>query len=219
MSSPHYEGEVRVGVPHDIVHPFLTPILRRFDRAWPRVRVSLTVSITVKLLEALENGDIDLTLTTESSVPKHAELLARDALCWVGAPDGEAYLRDPLPLSLGDQFCAFRRNAVAALAEMGRDWRPVCETSISEALKVSLEADLAIAPMLRSMVPDGLVVLSPDAGLPPLPDYFINLHMRSTGRTEIAEEFAKFIRREAAARFGTELNAARSAGDLALARQ
>src|SRR6478736_5031760 len=33
MSAPAYAGEVRVGVPHDIVGTYLPPILRRFDKA------------------------------------------------------------------------------------------------------------------------------------------------------------------------------------------
>jgi DNA-binding transcriptional LysR family regulator len=40
MSAPAYEGEVRLGVPHDIVGTYLPPILRRFDKAWPRARVA-----------------------------------------------------------------------------------------------------------------------------------------------------------------------------------
>src|SRR5260370_29098350 len=65
MSAPVYEGEVRLGSPHDIVGPYLPPILRRFDKAWPRVRVSLKCTTTPQLLELLRRGSIDLTLTTE----------------------------------------------------------------------------------------------------------------------------------------------------------
>ena len=32
MTAPAYEGEVRLGVPHDIVGPYLPPILKRFER-------------------------------------------------------------------------------------------------------------------------------------------------------------------------------------------
>ena len=39
MNAPAYEGEVRLGVPHDLVGPYLPPVLRRVDKAWPRVRV------------------------------------------------------------------------------------------------------------------------------------------------------------------------------------
>ena len=71
MSAPAYAGEVRLGVPHDIVGPYLPPILKRFDKAWPRVRVSLKCSTTPQLLEALRKADIDLTLTTEQACRPH----------------------------------------------------------------------------------------------------------------------------------------------------
>ena len=56
MSAPAYEGEVRLGVPHDIVGPYLPPILRRFDKAWPRVRVALKCTTTPLLRELLRQG-------------------------------------------------------------------------------------------------------------------------------------------------------------------
>ena len=85
MSAPAYEGEVRLGVPHDIVGTYLPPILRRFDKAWPRVRVSLKCTTTPQLLELLRQGSIDLTLTTEERCGRNGETLIEDELVWVGA--------------------------------------------------------------------------------------------------------------------------------------
>src|SRR5216683_3205359 len=101
MSAPAYEGEVRLGVPHDIVGPYMPPILRRFDKAWPRVRVSLKCTTTPQLLELMRKGDIDLTLTTEQKCGAGGTTLLEDELVWVGALNGAAHGRDPLPVSLG----------------------------------------------------------------------------------------------------------------------
>ena len=153
MSAPAYQGEVRLGVPHDIVGPYLPPILRRFDKAWPRVRVSLECTTTPRLLALLHKGDIDLTLTTEQSCGASGEILLEDELVWAGAINGAAHRRDPLPLSLGDEKCAFRAVVLKVLRDAGRDWRPVCEVSSMEPLLASIEADLAIAPLLRTTIP------------------------------------------------------------------
>src|SRR5262245_18705444 len=91
MSAPAYEGEVQLGVPHDIVGPYLPPILRRFDKAWPRVRVSLKCMTTPQLLELLRKGSIDLTLTTEQHCGASGETLLEDDLVWVGAANGSAH--------------------------------------------------------------------------------------------------------------------------------
>ena len=38
-TSPDFCGEVRLGIPTDIVHAYLPPVLRRFARDYPRVRI------------------------------------------------------------------------------------------------------------------------------------------------------------------------------------
>lgn len=207
MSKPQFEGEVRIGVAHDLVQPNIPPILKRFDRAWPRVEVSLTAGLSLELLSALDRGELDLALTTESRVPGHAELLLHDPLVWVGALGGEAHLRQPLPVSLGGPNCAFRESVIAALARAGRDWRPMCEVTILDAMKATLFADTAVAPMLLSVVPEGLAVLDTETGLPQLPPFCINLHMRRAGRPAVADEFAQFVRQEFASRYGDRRHA------------
>ena len=124
MSAPAYAGEVRLGVPHDIVGPYMPPILRRFDKAWPRVRVALKCTNTPLLRELMSQGALDLTLTTEQRCGHGGEVLLEDDLVWAGAPNGAAHRRDPLPVSLGDENCEFRASVLKALADTGRDWRP-----------------------------------------------------------------------------------------------
>jgi len=213
MSRPHYEGVIRVGVPHDVVEPNIPPVLKRFDRAWPRVQVTLISGITVDLLAALEQGALDVALGTQKDTPKGAELLLRDPLVWIGAPGGQAHLRDPLPVSFGSPNCAFRASAVASLASVRRDWRPVCEASVLDAVKATLYADTAIAPMLLSAVPSDLTVLEADDGLPPLPPFCINMHLRRTGRSPVVDEFATFVRQEFASRYGERRQAASAASE------
>jgi DNA-binding transcriptional LysR family regulator len=105
MSAPAYEGKVCLGVPTDIVGTCIPPILKRFDKAWPRVHVTLKCTTTPQLLEALGQGDVDLTLTTEQACRTHGETLLEDDLVWAGAVNGSAHRRDPLPVSLGRQTC------------------------------------------------------------------------------------------------------------------
>jgi DNA-binding transcriptional LysR family regulator len=201
MTAPDFNGEVRLGVPHDIVGPYLPPVLKSFDQAWPGVRVSLVCSTTPKLLRALARREIDMTLTTERDRPLNGETLLRDPLVWVGARDGRAYKRDPLPVSIGDEDCAFRPVVIKALNHAGRDWRPVCEVSNMESLRATVEADLAVVPLLASTVPNLLEVLSFGAGLPPLPIFHINLHVPRMGASDVALELSRHIREQFAARY------------------
>jgi DNA-binding transcriptional LysR family regulator len=201
MTAPAHEGEVRLGVPHDIVGPYLPSILRRFDKAWPRVRVSLICTTTPQLHELLRGGGIDLTLTTEERCGRHGETLIEDELVWVGAVNGMAHRRNPLPVSIGDEKCEFRRSVLKALAGAGRDWRSVCEVSSMEPLLATIEADLAIGPLLRRTIPDYLQVIDNEARLPPLPMYLVNMYLPPVQQSEIALELARHIRQEFASRF------------------
>jgi DNA-binding transcriptional LysR family regulator len=200
MSAPAYVGEVRLGVPHDIVGPYMPPILRRFDQAWPRVRVALKCTNTPLLRQLMSQGALDLTLTTEQRCGHGGEVLLEDDLVWAGAPNGAAHRRDPLPVSLGDENCEFRASVLEALAATGRDWRPVCEVSGMEPLLASLEADLAVGPFLRRSIPDYLTVVE-DKRLPRLPKFLINMYLPPARQNEIAVELARHIAQEFATHF------------------
>lgn len=193
MTSPDFEGEVRLGVPHDIVTPFIPPILKSFNQYWPQVRVTLMCLPTLNLLEMLDNKQIDVTLTTEKYPGDAGELLLPDQLVWVGARAGDAYKQRPLPVSFGDSVCAFRAVTIRALSEADLAWRLTCETSDFSPYCATLEADLAVAPMLKLAVPRNLQVLGAEEGLPPLPVFYINMRLPS-GASDIALEMARFIR-------------------------
>lgn len=201
MTSPGFEGKVRVGVPHDIIGVFMPPVLRTFSKAWPRVDISIVCSNSIALLELMDLGEVDLILTTESGPTERSELLLADQLVWIGAPGGSAHERSPLPVTLGDEQCTFRAAAVKALGATGRDWRFTCTASNMSAFCATLEADLAVAPLLSQTAPDGLEILGSEHGLPALPTFYINLYIAPTKPGEIALELAKQIRKSFAIRY------------------
>ena len=64
MTAEEFEGEIRLGVPHDIVPRAIPQVLRAFAVEFPRMKVQLTTSWTLDLLEQLESGACDVILTT-----------------------------------------------------------------------------------------------------------------------------------------------------------
>jgi DNA-binding transcriptional LysR family regulator len=201
MTAPDFAGEVRLGIPHDVVRAFVPPILKRFDQAWPRVRVSLVCDTSPRLLTHLDRGEVDLTLTTEAGCPAHAEALFTDPLVWVGAKGGRAWERDPLPLSLGDESCSFRPAVLRAVADTDRSWRAVCEVGSVESIYATLEADLAVGALLGSTVPNGLQILGERDGLPRLRAFSVNLYLPRAGASDVAIELARHIREQLGARY------------------
>ena len=176
MRTPAFEGEVRLGVPYDIIGSFVPAILRRFAKAQPRVRVSLVCEDSAVVREALVSGGVDIAMTTETDCGRHGETLRTDRLVWVGVPGGDAHTRDPLPVSLGAPTCVFRPVAIEALGRARRDWRAVCEVSCLEPVYAAIEAGIAVAPLLRSSVPERFEILGREVRLPALPEFRINLY-------------------------------------------
>jgi DNA-binding transcriptional LysR family regulator len=193
MRRPAFEGEVRLGVPYDIIGSFVPGILRRFARAQPRVRVSLVCEDSRVVRQQLRSGGCDIALTTETECGRHGETLRTDRLVWVGVPGGDAHLKDPLPVSLGAPTCVFRPVAIEALGKARRDWRAVCEVSRLEPVHAAIEAGLAVAPLLRSSVPERFEILGREARLPTLPEFQINLYAPS-GHSPAARVLAEHVR-------------------------
>lgn len=194
LRQPVFQGEVRFGAPYDIIGSYTPPILRRFSKAFPAIRVTLICQDSVVLLSELRDGNIDLALTTELGCGKGGETLRNDRLVWVGARGGEAHRKDPLPVSIGAEACVFRPIAIAALRKARRDWLAVCEVSNMEPVRATLEADLAIAPLLSHSVPDSLEILSTSRHLPRLPAFRINLYQAANPKPAV-QAFADHARR------------------------
>ena len=194
MTTPIYEGAVRLGIPFDIVSGFLPPVLKAFIQAYPKIMISLDCRPSVFLLESLDAGDIHLAVTTELGCRPHGESLVSDRLVWAGAKGGSAHRQRPLPLALGSENCAFRPPILKALMDAGIDWRPVSEISNIDAMNATVQTDLAVGALLASTVPAHLDIIGPGSGLPTLPSFSINLYQPKTGATPVASELARYIR-------------------------
>lgn len=190
MVAPEVAGEIRLGVPHDIIAPYVPPILKSFAREWPRVQVFIVSDTSPRLLDMLAEGALDMTLTTERTPGERAEVLAHESLVWAGAPDGAAHTRRPLPLTLGDVTCAFRAPVLEAVAAAGIDWTAISSKSEMATMVAIGSADLGVVPLLRAAVPAGLEVLGPECGLPDLPSFAIAFYQgtqRSPGALMLAD--------------------------------
>lgn len=206
MTTPAFKGQVRLGVPMDIVAAYIPSILRRFNQAWPRVEVTVDCRNSHDLLEALDNGEIDVALTTDTgrlaSPSRRTETLRTDDLVWIGAPGGRAVRLSPLPLAVGSPTCRFRPVALEALRATGRDWRLVSQVANDIAQKALVQADIAISVDLRDSMQSEFTVLGPESGLPPLPSFSINLSLPAANASDVGEELARHIRADFALRFG-----------------
>ncbi|MGX5849818.1 LysR family transcriptional regulator [Mesorhizobium sp. PL10] len=194
MAGTEVAGQVRLGVPYDLVGTLLAPVLKAYAEAYPRVEISLLCAASPDLAAALAAGTIDLAVIEQPVGPSAGECLAIDRLVWVGAKGGFAHAKRPLPVSIVADTCAFRPVVLSALNEHGLEWRTVFENGNIDATTATVRSDLAVTTWLASTVPADLDILPFDSGLPPLPNFSINLHLPRFGAAPAAQEFARFIR-------------------------
>jgi DNA-binding transcriptional LysR family regulator len=194
MTTPVYEGEVRLGIPSDIITTYLPTFLKGFTRRYPRVQISLHSGSSAALRAKLAAGKVDVVLATEMACDPGGENLVMDRLVWVGARGGEAAWQRPLPVSIGCSDCAFRAPIREALQKAGIEWRSVSEVTNTSAQVATVAADIAVMAWMASTVPANLDVLGPETGLPLLPPFLVNLYLPSGGGDHIVQEMARAIR-------------------------
>ena len=192
MTHEAYEGEITLGVPHDVVQPAIPAVLRRFAAGHPRMSLRLITANTSDLRRRHARGDVDVIVTTERAVASGGEVLASHPLRWVGAPEGRAHRERPLPIAF-ERECIFRPDVTGRLAAAGIAWRMVTDTSSFRTVEAVVCADLAVHAVLEGASTGGMRFLSPDAGLPPLEDWCIGLYL-SAVPTGPAEALGEMLR-------------------------
>lgn len=193
LTSATYEGEIRLGVPHDIVYPAIPGILKRLAGRYPRVRVNLVSSFTLLLKEGFQRGELDVILTTEESPGAEAERLGERPLVWVGAEEGLVWQKRPLRIGFKDT-CIFRRKAVAALDKAGIPWEMAVDGESEQAIEATVAADLAVSARLTNAMPVGIAAIDARGMLPDLGSQVICLYAAPTLVGEAADLLKQELR-------------------------
>ena len=173
---PDIQGVVRLGSPDDYGERLLPSVLKRFAETHPSIAVDVTIDQSGNLKRRMAEGQLDLTLITACrSIPQDAEVLLTEPVVWAGARGGCAHLKEPLPVSLWEEGCVWRANALDALGREGRNYRIAYMSAHTAGQRAAVLSDLAIAPLPRSFIGDGIVALGTKDGLPDLADYNLTM--------------------------------------------
>ena len=193
LTDQAYEGEITLGVPHDIVYPAIPRVLKQFHAAFPRVKVQLNSSYTRWLKAEFAKGACDIILTTETGMDAGGEELCVKPLTWVGAPGGSAWRQRPLKMAFGRQ-CTFRPRVVERLDAAGIPWDVVVETESDRTIEATVAADLAVHTMIEGTAPPHLDRIDHGGALPDLPAQRINLYGATGAANEVQDALIGFLR-------------------------
>jgi DNA-binding transcriptional LysR family regulator len=165
LTAENYEGEISLGVPHDIIYPYIPPVLRRFAADFPRMKIKLVSSPTKTLREMFGRGEIDAIVTTELHPGPGGESLVTLPLVWVGAVDGIAWRNRPLPVAFCKN-CIFRSGVLKRLDQAQFDWQMVVESDLDNAVDAVVSADLAVHALIKGVYPRQTAPVPHDGALP-----------------------------------------------------
>lgn len=159
-------GELSIGINSTLMKYFLMPILERYHKAYPQIRIHIHGGTSGRVLEALKDGQIDLAFCTtpaESSA-LHMVTCFPTHTAFVAAPDypcdfEHVYTLEEItrfPLLVLDRDASSRRFLEAQFLQRGLKLEPEME-SASHNLLISLaRISLGVACVTREMSLSGL---------------------------------------------------------------
>ena len=170
---PDIVGVVRLGSPDDYGERMLPHVLKRFAQSHPSIAVDVIIDESSNLRRRMDERTLDITLITNSfsSSMADAEVLLTEPVVWAGSKGGCAHLREPLPVSLWEEGCAWRAGALDALGKQGRNYRVAYMSAHTAGQRAAILADLAVAPMPKSFLGSDLVELGAKDGMPEMGTY------------------------------------------------
>jgi DNA-binding transcriptional LysR family regulator len=192
---PSVSGQVCLGTPDDYALRFLPRILKRFAEAHPNVEVEVVCAPSSELVPKLRAGMLDLALVSEgtSALGMGGEPLWSGPLVWVGSSRHATHRLDPLPLALSDPSCCWRQSAIDRLEAAGRRYRVAYTSAAQIGTLAPVLAGLAITVSPATALPEGLVVLGRDDGLPELPDFQMLMIKAREPRQPVTDALGDYI--------------------------
>jgi DNA-binding transcriptional LysR family regulator len=193
LTSKGFEGEIVLGVPHDIVYPAIPQVLRQFASNHPRMKIQLVSSHTTQLKEKFKRGECDIIVTTEKNCDAGGQTLKRLPLVWVGAIGGNAWKTRPLQLAF-EQNCIFRKTSQDALDDADISWDMMVVSEFSRTVEATISADLAVHTVLEGAQMPYLEPINHGGTLPDLLEMNVNMYVADFAQSNVAEELATLVR-------------------------
>ena len=191
LVAPAVAGRLRLGVADHFVPRNLAPILARFARLYPEVRLEVEVGRSHELRAAQERGALDLVLGKRRDGETEGRPLWPEPIVWVGAPGWQRPPDRPLPVAMLPQGCMFRDRALAALARAGLEFELLYTSASLLGVAAAAQAGFAVTVLGRSGLPDGLVELR---DLPELGVAEMAVFGDATGQSQLVEPLIQVIR-------------------------
>lgn len=163
FAHPEFSGRLRVGLPEEVMEIVFSKVQAAFSAACPRVELSVRCDLSVRLIDQVEKGELDLALARRFStvgaadVPHGWRVIRREPLVWATGEGSNAIDQSPLPVGVFHEGCVLRTAAIAALAAAHMPWRPAFVGSSFSTLRHAVVSGIAVTPLPKSVLLPGML--------------------------------------------------------------
>ncbi|WJY16444.1 transcriptional regulator LrhA [Pectobacteriaceae bacterium CE90] len=164
------QGVLTIGASDDTADTILPFILQRVTTVFPKLSVEVSIKRGTEMMDMLQEGKIDLIITTVNNTDLPHVLLRTSPTLWYCAADYQFQPGETVSLVLLDEPSPFRSLALEQLTSAGIPWKISYVASTLSAVRAAVKAGLGITVRSVEMMSPELRVLGEEEGLPRLPD-------------------------------------------------
>ena len=170
-------GTLRIGTSHHIGLHRLPPVLRRFSREYPDVKLDIHFIDSEEAWEAVLHGDLEMGVVTLPPQPDprlHSQAVWQDPLVFMAAPEHPLARLERVPLETLTGYSAilpspvtFTRRIVESLfEEQALTLNISMSTNYLETIHMMVSIGLGWSVLPETMLDDSVVRLNVDTALP-----------------------------------------------------
>jgi len=170
-------GTLRIGTSHHIGLHRLPPVLRRFSREYPDVKLDIHFIDSEEAWEAVLHGELEMGVVTLPPQPDprlHSESVWQDPLVFMAAPEHPLARLESVPLEILTGYSAilpspvtFTRRIVESLfEEQALTLNISMSTNYLETIHMMVSIGLGWSVLPETMLDDSVVRLNVDTALP-----------------------------------------------------
>jgi DNA-binding transcriptional LysR family regulator len=169
-------GSISLGFSQDFAETVLPVVLSQFTKLYPLVQMEVRIEGNAALVNAVENGQLDVALAVGQADRPTAQVIGELELVWIAGREFKRRKDQQLPLVLLGPQCAFRTTATRTLDESGVPWRIAALSPSVNGLWASAIGGLGITVRSAMGLPSRLVSGKALFGLPTLGSFPVTLH-------------------------------------------
>ena len=186
-------GVVRFGVLENFLGDRLAVLLRQYGRAFPSVRLDVSVGMNLDLMPMIKAGELDLAVVMLSPGSKEGTPLRRTQFVWAAADTFDIPAGESLPFAFFPSPCINRQVGTASLEGRDVPWHVVFTSQSQQGIRAAVLAGLAVTVLAREDVEPGMKILDGQYGLPSLSKADFSLVWSAGGKTPAAMELGRMM--------------------------